>query len=806
MKNVLNILHSPIFLLGIIFFNTNQISYSEENFPKFLTLPYVKINVGFYNGWYYKNGDAHYGIDYTLDNDVIVAAADGIVERVIVNTERYQRLADAPNPTAAYGTNIIINHANGFKTLYAHLNVVLVKKNQNVKRGQQIGISGNNGFSTEPHLHFEVRGPSFGSPVASAYDIPKYDPYGIYSIDISLYTSNSMNDTMRLWTSNPPSYATSVYKFPNSTAVYLYSNNQYWPILDEETYCLLGFNNGNIAEPEWDFVTELPASDREKYESIIRDSEIIPSDNMVVKIIDQVGPNTITKVRENPDKVYVYEYDAGGRYAFHYVPNESRLTELGKNWGDVVYITQDLFDKHKPYYDIGYDFGIAISGGSIPEPYNLAAEPISDSEIRLTMDAPDIFGDFEIRIFKNGEAQFKFPGISGQSNSAICTNLEPNTNYYFEAQTVIVENGYKYESEKSNTANATTFAPVNTTSSITVSYPNAGTYLEGSKIPITWQCDNVDRVNISFSVDNGDSWTPIVNDYEAYSGRYLWTVPNVNSNTCMVRVSDSDNTSVYTNSAVFSISIIYTISGTVTGPPGVTLELSGGVSGSYVTSQSGLYEFNIPIGGTYTITPSLNGCFFEPPNFTFNNVSSNVTKNFLATPLLTSPNGGESFTAGDIRNITWTASGLTDIKLEFSINNGTTWTAIVPNANATTRAYAWTVPNVNSTQCLVRIKNSSNTTVYDQSNAPFTIIGQTTTVTDKIAFSSDRDNNYEIYCTDIDGSGVSRLTNDSGWDKHPAWSHDGTKIVFSSSRGNRGFNIYIMNSDGSGVTKPYPKI
>jgi len=115
-KNVLNILHSPIFLLGIIFFNTNQISYSEENFPKFLTLPYVKINVGFYNGWYYKNGDAHYGIDYTLDNDVIVAAADGIVERVIVNTERYQRLADAPNPTAAYGTNIIINHANGFKT------------------------------------------------------------------------------------------------------------------------------------------------------------------------------------------------------------------------------------------------------------------------------------------------------------------------------------------------------------------------------------------------------------------------------------------------------------------------------------------------------------------------------------------------------------------------------------------------------------------------------------------------------------------------------------------------------------------
>lgn len=56
-----------------------------------------------------------------------------------------------------YGNYIIVNHGNGFETVYAHLSQILVVAGQVVQRGEVIGLVGSTGRSTGPHLHFELR-------------------------------------------------------------------------------------------------------------------------------------------------------------------------------------------------------------------------------------------------------------------------------------------------------------------------------------------------------------------------------------------------------------------------------------------------------------------------------------------------------------------------------------------------------------------------------------------------------------------------------------------------------------------------
>ena len=77
----------------------------------------------------------------------------------------------------------------------------------------------------------------------------------------------------------------------------------------------------------------------------------------------------------------------------------------------------------------------------------------------------------------------------------------------------------------------------------------------------------------------------------------------------------------------------------------------------------------------------------------------------------------------------------------------------------------------------------------------------------KIAFSSARDGNHDIYVMNADGSNRTRLTDNSAIDLNPSWSPDGSMIAFSSDRdGKMGRwtvpnEIYVMNADGSNQTR-----
>lgn len=73
----------------------------------------------------------------------------------------------------------------------------------------------------------------------------------------------------------------------------------------------------------------------------------------------------------------------------------------------------------------------------------------------------------------------------------------------------------------------------------------------------------------------------------------------------------------------------------------------------------------------------------------------------------------------------------------------------------------------------------------------------------RIAFTTNRDGNFEIYTMNADGTDPQRLTNNPGFDMYPSWSPDGQKIVFASDRDDlrMSFDIYTMNADGSNVAR-----
>jgi len=91
------------------------------------------------------NGKANDGINVAVpEGTPVKAAEDGVV-------------AYAGNELKGYGNLILVRHANGYVTAYAHASELLVKRGETIKRGQTIAKSGQSGEAGSPQLHFEIR-------------------------------------------------------------------------------------------------------------------------------------------------------------------------------------------------------------------------------------------------------------------------------------------------------------------------------------------------------------------------------------------------------------------------------------------------------------------------------------------------------------------------------------------------------------------------------------------------------------------------------------------------------------------------
>ena len=103
----------------------------------------VSSNFGSRKNHETQKWEYHPGLDFYADwRDTVYATGDGIIEK-----SHYSN---------GYGRTVVIGHASGYKSRYAHLTRYFVKPGDLVKRGDPIGTAGNTGNSRGYHLHYEV--------------------------------------------------------------------------------------------------------------------------------------------------------------------------------------------------------------------------------------------------------------------------------------------------------------------------------------------------------------------------------------------------------------------------------------------------------------------------------------------------------------------------------------------------------------------------------------------------------------------------------------------------------------------------
>jgi murein DD-endopeptidase MepM/ murein hydrolase activator NlpD len=92
--------------------------------------------------WYWQG---HKAIDIGAPTGTPIYAADS------------GYVVSAQTSTVGYGRMVVIDHGNGYQTLYAHMQMYFVEVGQSVSKGERIGLCDSTGNSTGPHLHFEIR-------------------------------------------------------------------------------------------------------------------------------------------------------------------------------------------------------------------------------------------------------------------------------------------------------------------------------------------------------------------------------------------------------------------------------------------------------------------------------------------------------------------------------------------------------------------------------------------------------------------------------------------------------------------------
>jgi hypothetical protein len=141
-----------------------------------------------------------------------------------------------------------------------------------------------------------------------------------------------------------------------------------------------------------------------------------------------------------------------------------------------------------------------------------------------------------------------------------------------------------------------------------------------------------------------------------------------------------------------------------------------------------------------TVDPSDDATFWYINEY-YSTTSTNSWKTRIASfkissLVLSSPVGGEFWTNNSMHNITWTATGVSNVKLEYTTDNGTTWNNIIASTSGTAGSYAWTLPPLSYDLVKVRMTDLANSSLIGQSTNYFSVADNTSTLSPATGSSS----------------------------------------------------------------------
>lgn len=281
---------------------------------------------------------------------------------------------------------------------------------------------------------------------------------------------------------------------------------------------------------------------------------------------------------------------------------------------------------------------------------------------------------------------------------------------------------------------------------IIVSSPNGNeNWAIGTKKDISWSYSDLTSICIQYSADNGTTWHDIATKIDASPMLYEWTIPDAASNNCIVKVFDYYDAGIFDISdATFKITSPHLELVTPDGNEKWRVGSRQKIEWHYENINDIQILYSLNNGNTWKnvidkISANERSYSWTIPNEPSENCRIKIADYENATICdssdaqfsivlpqieLINPNGGESFEIDSQENITWISSNISEVNISYSINGGVTWDTIGTKINST-GFYIWNIPDTPTLQCIIKISDFSDNSIFDMSDSSFSIIPAT---------------------------------------------------------------------------------